>query len=107
MSSKKTDMDSSFTLNLSINLNSARGNASICRFSQCVCVSRNLLVNALVIINLCAFQCGFLFLSRFYCKCTRFCVDVSFLRENVWSFFVCLLQSKFNRFGCWLTLWLL
>ena len=42
----------------------------------CVCVSRNLLVNSLVIVNVQALQFGFLFLSQFYCKYTRFCVDV-------------------------------
>ena len=46
---------------------------------MCVCVSRNLLVNALVIVNVWAF--------------TRFCV-VSFLWVNVWSwFFVCLSEQ--------------
>ena len=49
----------------------------------------NLLVNALVIVNVRAFQSSFLFLPRFYCKCTRFCVGVSFLRVNVCgNFFV-------------------
>ena len=46
----------------------------------CMCVLENLLVNGLVtcIVNVGAFQSGFLFFSRFYCKCTRFYVDVSF-----------------------------
>ena len=48
----------------------------------CVCVRvhvlRNLLVNALVIVNVWAFQSGFLFLSRFYYKCKTF----SFLRDS-------------------------
>ena len=57
----------------------------------CVCVSRNLLVNALVIVNVWAFQSGFLFLSRFYCEC----VDVSFLRVTVWNFFVCLSEQTY------------
>ena len=45
---------------------------------------------------------GFLpFYSR-YCKCTRFCVDVSFLTVNVYvfvGFFLCAYQSNFIRFG--------
>ena len=81
-------------------LSIAGGNASICRFSDCVCVLRNLLVNALVIVNVWAFQSGFLFLLWFYCKCMRFCVDVSLLKVNVWRF-LCACQSKFSRFGCW------
>ena len=53
-----------------------------------MCVPRNLLVNTLVIVNVWAFQSGFLFLSRVYCKCTRFCVGVYILRVNSWSFCV-------------------
>ena len=67
------------------------------RFSEvcvCVCVLRNWLVNALVIVNVSAFQSGFLFLLHFYCKCMGFCVDVSYLRVNISTvcpeFFVCL-----------------
>ena len=79
----------------------------MCRFSECaVCVLRHLLVNASVIVNVWAFQSVFLFLSQFYCKSTRFCVDVSFSRVNVWSF-MCPYYSKFTRFGCWLMLCLL
>ena len=63
----------------------------------CVCVLRQSLVNALVIVNVWAFQSGFLFLSRFYCRCTRFCVVVSFLRVNVWSF-LCAYQNKFTTY---------
>ena len=71
---------------------------SIGRFSESVCVSRNLLVNALVIVNAWALQSGFLSLRvLIYCKRTRFCVDVSLLGENVRL--LCAYQSKFIRFG--------
>ena len=50
---------------------------------------RNLVVNALVTVNVWAFQSGLLFLSRFYCKCTRFCVKVLF-KGKCMEFFVCL-----------------
>ena len=58
---------------------------------MCACVSRNLSVNALIIVNVWAFQSQLVFCSfrGFTGKCTRFCVDLSFLRVNVWRFFVC------------------
>ena len=49
---------------------------------QNVCVSRLEICWVILwlhcIANVWAFQSGFPFLSRFYCKCTRFCVDISF-----------------------------
>ena len=70
----------------------------------CVCLCHgHFVVNALVIVNVRAFHSGFLFLSRFYCKCTMFIVALSFLRINVWSF-LCAYQSRFTRFGCWFML---
>ena len=61
------------------------------------CTQRRIITstNALVIVNGSAFLSGFLFLLRFYSKCTRFSVDVSLLRVNVWSF-LCAFQSKLN-----------
>ena len=49
-------------------------NVCVCVF-VCVCVSRNLLVNALVIVNVWAFQSGFTVNVRGTCK--KFCVCLS------------------------------
>ena len=54
------------------------------------------LVNALVIVNVWAFQSGFLFLSRFYY--TRFYVDWFFLRLNVGIFCVQIRAIESPRF---------
>ena len=66
-----------------------------------MCVLRNLLVNILVIVNVWVF-----------CFCRGFTVNVQgfvliFLFKGKYMEFLRDNQSKFTRFGCWLTLSLL